>query len=117
MRDETLADELIERLNRLLENDLVRRDVQALIEQRIPCSDDTAATEEIQVSVRNDGVPLLGFLGLLNGITGTVVPLGDKIGWGYIAAVYDEEGKLTKFTRADHPSIRPVGPGSSSPLI
>lgn len=88
MNDSRLAQELVNRLNALLTNEDTRADIQSLLDRRVPCSDATVAHPTIQV----DGLTF-GFLGLLNGVVG-VKPGGSS---GYVAAVYDDSGKLTKF--------------------
>lgn len=92
MKDTELADEIIARLNNLIQHSEVRQDVSKLIETRIPCSEATQNHPTIQAG---EG---LGFLGLLNGIVG-VIPDGKKEGWGYITAKFDDQGKLTQFCR------------------
>ena len=114
MTDEELATELIMRLNRLCEDPAVREDVGKLLNTRIPCSEATAAHPSIQVH-ESDGKtpemlkrlfngfemplykgPVVGWLGILNGLVGTI-PEGPMAGWGHIAAVFDDDGKLTHF--------------------
>lgn len=99
--DLELAEALIPRLNSLLTDPRVRADIDRLIETRIPVSTSTADHPSIQVTDDK-----LGFLGLLNGLTGTI-PSGPKEGWGYIAAVYSEAGELTRFELSTDPSIKP----------
>lgn len=94
MTDEELADEIIRRLNKLIEHPHVREDIEKLIEARIgPCRDATAAHPTIQTV----GLTF-GFLGLLNGIVGAMPP-GLHEGWGYILAVFDDDMKLVSFKR------------------
>lgn len=92
-----LADVLIERLNALISDPDVCKDVSRLIEQRVPCSQKTAEHPTIQVNsgARNRTV---GFLGLLNGIVG-VLPDGPHQGWGFIMAVIDDNGQFVRFER------------------
>lgn len=129
MKDEELADELIGRLNRLLADDAVRADVERLVQQRIPCSQVTAEHPTIQVlhldrqetkdalqqffgpefgpivagAVGDNAYagPAFGFIGLLNGLIGTI-PEGDLQGFGYIAACFTA-GRLTHFSRTGQP--------------
>lgn len=75
-----LADILIERLNKLIEDPAVRADISALIETR--------------------------GLGLINGLVG-VIPDGPRKDWGYIAADFDDENKLVKFLRTPMPKDAP----------
>jgi hypothetical protein len=93
MKDRELADEIIARLNKLIEHPDIRRDVAALIEQRVTCSQVTYEHPTIQASSA-----LLGFLGLLNGLVGADPELKDtRVGWGYITACYDEAAELVRF--------------------
>jgi len=92
--DDRLANEIIARLNILIEDPEVRKDIDALIEARVEVSETTADHPLIQVSEGGR----LGFLGLLNGIVG-LIPEGSKAGWGFITAICDDDGKLVRFTR------------------
>jgi len=104
--DDDLADTLIARLNKLIENPDVRKDVEALIEHRVPCSQATLDHPTIQAgwpsAAQDAGLPpSFGFLGLLNGIVGTLKG-GPKKGWGYITATFDTASGtpvLTHFQR------------------
>jgi hypothetical protein len=93
--DTELADELVLRLNKLIEDPDVRKDIGALIETRVPCSKATLDHPTIQAgwSTKEDfekqTSPKLGILGLLNGIVG-VYPDGTKKGWGLVSANFDE---------------------------
>lgn len=104
MSDAILADEVIARLNRLLEkaDPAVRTDIERLIETRIQVSPVTLAHPSIQVQHGEGSEPVLGFLGLLNGIIGTI-PTGKFRDWGYIAAFYDDQGRLQYFRRTEKP--------------
>ena len=105
MSDALLADEIIARLNRLIQDEAVRNDVWRLMETRIVVSSGTAAHGSIQVQTDDanfPGSPAMGFLGLLNGIIGTI-PTGKFRDWGFIAAVYDDDGKLVRFQRTGEP--------------
>lgn len=99
MEDGELADEIIRRLNALIEDQSVRADVEALIEHRVACSQATADHPSIQAVPAGDGSFLLGLLGILNGLAGTI-PDGERAGWGLIAAEYDDgTGRLVRFRR------------------
>jgi len=98
--DPELADALIERLNAIIQDPKVRGDVERLIEERILVSEQTAAHESIQVQQNAAGDAVLGFLGLLNGAVGTIKD-GSLKGWGYVAAVFDDGGRLERFRRTD----------------
>jgi len=101
MEDDALADELIRRLNALLENPEVRADIEKLIETRVSTSAATNAHPTIQIGGDKYGTGL-GFLGLLNGVTGTIVG-GKYDGWGYIAAFFDDDNHLSHFQRTEEP--------------
>lgn len=72
--DPQLADEILRRLN-----DLIR--------------------DNPTIQVHQDGS--FGFLGLLNGIVGAIPNEGSLQGWGFIAAVFDDAGRLQHFRRTD----------------
>lgn len=95
--DSDLADEVIARLNALIQDPNIRADLEKLINERIAVSKETIDHPTIQVAADSN---TLGFLGLLNGIVGTITE-GRLKGWGYIAAVYDDSGKLERFRRTD----------------
>lgn len=116
-KETELADLLIERLNMLIANDDVRKDIEALIATRIPCSQTTLDHPTIlagwPTSAQDAGMPpTFGFLGLLNGIVGAL-PDGPRVGWGYITAFYDAEGeehRLKRFGRTDEQPVQRDGP-------
>ena len=92
MNSSELADELILRLNNLIESEDIRYDVQLLLGEKIACSG--AALQHPTLQVDTEGsVPELGFLGLLNGL------VGERSGMGYISAVFDDDGELLRFER------------------
>jgi hypothetical protein len=117
----TLADTLIERLNWLIANPEVRDDIHRLIEERVVCSNATLEHPTIQASGPDrTGLceceayggpgcslckPQFGFLGLLNGIVGTIGGHGPRKSWGLITAVIGDDGKLQRFERtAEEPT-------------
>jgi len=74
-------------------NELVAMDpkaVELLIEHRVPCNEALANHPTVQVR----GNSTVGFLGALNGLFGAY---GD--GWGSIAAVFEDDGRLVGFER------------------
>lgn len=97
MSDAALADEIILRLNKLIEDPEVRADVGRLLETRILVSSATAGHRSIQVQTES-GSPVLGFLGLLNGLVGTI-PTGEYRYWGFIAVELDDNGQIVRFRR------------------
>lgn len=88
-----LADAIISRLNELIQDVYVCRDIERLFERRIEPSDATKQHPDLQVP--DEG---FGALGLLNGVIGAI-PDGPKKGWGYITAEYNDDGYLTRFKR------------------
>ncbi len=91
MKPPELAHTAIAFLNGLLQTD--PEAVRALVETRVPCNEAMAQHPSVQVSV-DDGVEqrTVGLLGILNGLIGV-----DDDGWGFLAAEFDDEGKLTRF--------------------
>ena len=88
-------------LNELLSID--PKAIQALVNQRVDCNKQLADHPTVQVS--NYRIPVdfiegqdsapgykVGILGVLNGLFGS-----DAEHWGAIAAVYEEDGKISKF--------------------
>lgn len=100
--DSELADTVIDRLNAIIMDPSVRQDVKKLIETRVIAGAATAAHPSIIVQKNDDGHDVLGFLGLLNGVVGTISD-GRLKGLGYVAAVFDDAGRLERFRRTDRP--------------
>jgi hypothetical protein len=111
-----LADIVIDRLNKLIENVNVRKDVSRLINTRVTVSAETANHPTIQVQgPSNEGMcecgaildgrgcvfckSTLGMLGILNGMVG-IIPEGKRKGWGFITAEFDDKSQLVKFQRS-----------------
>jgi len=63
----------------------------ALIMHRVPCNDGLAQHPTVQVGLGPEQYEV-GFLGIINGIFGA-----KEDGWGFIAAVYDDDGKIKRF--------------------
>jgi hypothetical protein len=82
--------EVVELLNGLCQSDPVA--MGKLIENRVPCSDTLIEHPSIQVISNENGQTTLGVLGILNGFFGA-----DVNGWGAIAAVREEDGRVTEF--------------------
>jgi hypothetical protein len=107
MHDADLARELIRRLNVLLSDDAVRRDISRLLQTRVACSQATIDHPTIQArksAVDSDGVPTvatepgtLSTIGLLNGIIGALPEGHTMAGWGHLGANFDEGGLVTDF--------------------
>lgn len=69
----------------------------ALIENRVPCNDALSEHPTVQVEYRDPKDPdmgcKVGFLGILNGVLGTIP--GTQI--GYITADFEKDGTLIDF--------------------
>jgi hypothetical protein len=108
--NEDLADVVIERLNSLIEDEPARAALEKLCcGFRLDLPDDELADHPtIQILGSNDGKFSLGFLGMLNGIVGSIEG-GELNRCGYIAAVYNkpeedsplEDHELDHFVRYD----------------
>lgn len=93
---EELADFVIDFLNGLIETD--KKALSQLIETRVPCSENLVCHKTVQVSL-SDSVPSVGFLGILNGMVGTIEGDHPKRGWGLISAEFGDDGELQRFLR------------------
>lgn len=111
--NENLADEIIERLNQLIVDPAIRKDIGTLLETRIPCSPAVLdhptlqggwATQE---SYDRKDPPGLGILGLINGLVGTIAD-GPRRGWGFITATFDDDMQLVSFSRTEEPKSPPA---------
>jgi hypothetical protein len=92
---EALADQFIDVLNELVEADRVA--IEKLIVYRVSCNETLGVHPTVQTVLDGEAYTV-GLLGILNGLVG-VVESGPKEGWGFIAAVFDDDGKLVKFQR------------------
>lgn len=97
---EQLADHLIAGLNEIVKAD--RMALGALIEHRVPCNEALADHPTVQAHSENGKPTTVGLLGILNGLVGTI-DAGPRKGWGFIAAVSEEDGTLSHFRRTDKP--------------
>lgn len=88
----------IDYLNGALKMD--REAITALVEYRVPCNEELLSHRQLQAGDMPDGSPGVGMLGVINGIFGTIKD-GPRAGWGFITAVFDDEGKLTHFMRTE----------------
>lgn len=83
-------------------NDLVKMDrsfVATLVRTKHECNEDVLNHSTVQVTYGRGASEIsAGFLGVLNGLFGTL-DVGVYAGWGPIAAVYDDDGRLTHFQR------------------
>jgi hypothetical protein len=100
---EHLSEENVDKVLTFL-NELVALDraaVERLVETRVQCNDAIADHPSVQVGKDADGNPVVGLLGIVNGLMGTQPEGANKPGWGYIAASFDDGGKLAGFVRID----------------
>jgi hypothetical protein len=96
--DPELADQIIAALNLLIKYPRIKDDITKLIENRVEVSSATKDHPTMQVTQENGRI-LLGPLGLLNALCGTIED-GPKKGWGFIAATF-VDGILMCFERTD----------------
>jgi hypothetical protein len=99
--ERAIIESVIDTLNRIHAADPTV--LPALINHRVECNEAVADDPSVQVTVvpavqpgsgsePKDGTFMVGFLGILNGICGV-----DARTVGYIAALYDDDHKLTRF--------------------
>jgi len=93
IRQNVTLDGTIAFLNELTAIDRVA--MTMLLTNLVPCSKDLVKHPTVQVGEGQDGIPIVGLLGILNGLFGI-----DDDGWGAIAAVF-EDGKLVEFVKTD----------------
>jgi hypothetical protein len=86
------AQDVVDLLNEMLEKDPIA--TRELCETRVPCNQDIADHESIQVTSNPEKTnPRVGIIGVLNGFFGV-----DSKGYGPIAMNVDEEtGDILKF--------------------
>ena len=95
-------DDVIEFMNELVRMD--RRAVTLLCNHRVICNSELMNHPTVQVSQDSR----VGLIGVLNGLCSQVYGLieGGKFdGYGYIAAVYGDDGLIERFQRTDVESI------------
>lgn len=102
--NDSLAVELVNRLNAMIEAEpAVDVALGLLLSARVQLPDEALRDHPtIQVGSIKDGPvdsgPIeVGFMGMLNGIVG-VLPEGKRAGWGYIAAVVEKDGHVSRFS-------------------
>ncbi len=104
--EEDLADELIARLNSILESldEDGRASIQRLIDTRVPCS--SSVLDHPTIQARAGEPPTFGFLGMLNGLVGV-----DETSWGLISVEVDKTtGRVERFSRTSPPGSRRRSP-------
>lgn len=115
-RDQSQAsislDHVLARLNEWTQMDTTA--MEALIEKRTRCNDALADAPSIQALKCEEGEGFeVGVLGVLNGLFGSIEE-GEKKGWGQIAAVFDDSGRLQEFRRSEDKRITPEGSMTSA---
>lgn len=89
-------DEVVAFMNEALETD--REAISYLVGNRVVCTQVMADHPTIQVAKRQvEGIGeayTVGLLGLLNGLCGA-----REDGWGFIAAVVEDDGMVSRFER------------------
>lgn len=99
--DLALAQRIVNLLNDLCQAD--RTAMHCLIEERVRANDSVAEHPTVQVAAPDDGGGgcLVGVLGILNGLCGAwneeTAPQSCFVGWGPVAATFDNDGQLTGF--------------------
>lgn len=94
--DELIADRIVEIMNEALKLD--PRAITELVETRISCSVALADHPSIQIQAGNRGDPVIGLLGILNGLAGTQTYRGIP-SCGRVEAVFEDDGSITTFRR------------------
>jgi len=85
-------EETINFLNQLVASD--QNTLTRLIETRVPCSQALADHSTVQVQAYDNQPPVVGFLGILNGLFGA-----NEEDWGAITAIFDDSNNLLLFER------------------
>lgn len=86
LNDRALAQELVRRLNRLIDqSEPARKALELLCHSRVGPIEGIGPHPTIQVWEDET----VTFLGMINGLVGTI-PGGRREGWGHIAAIFEE---------------------------
>jgi hypothetical protein len=94
-REQVSIDEVLAFLNELVKVD--EPAIRSLVETRVPCGLALAEHPTVQVQAYPNGTPLVGVLGVLNGLFGV-----DDRNYGPITAEFEDDGTLTGFHRTLH---------------
>ena len=89
MRETVNISEVVEFLNHMLKIDPAA--TNALFSLRVSCNQELAAHPTIQVGLLGGSHPIVGLIGIVNGMFGV-----DKNKWGHISADYDD-GQIIRF--------------------
>lgn len=90
MDDEQFAEEIIFRLNNLIQNPDARDLVTKMIDQRIQAGGWVESHPTIQATESGR----VGLMGIINGLVGR-----QESGWGYVAVQTDSDGTICQFQR------------------
>jgi hypothetical protein len=102
MIDLHTAQRLVDFLNDALQTDPSA--ISLLVNNRVPCNQAMLEHPTIQC-----GTITVGLLGLLNGFVG-VYDEGKRKGWGAIAAITEEDGRIVRFEILENDRSYPTDP-------
>ena len=116
MDDRIFANELIERLNRLCEDNAAKSAILALMDSKV----DVGTTLDHHPTCQVSTDCRMGVFGLLNGLAG-VIGHGPRAQWGLICAGYEsdiiEPGTFVRFYRTEEfPDVESVPTRSPLPV-
>jgi hypothetical protein len=94
IKNEVKIQEVVTFLNELLLVDDIA--TSALFSVRVPCNHDMRKHKSVQVGLLGKSFPIVGMIGILNGLFGA-----DSDGWGKISAEYGDNGLITEFRLLD----------------
>jgi len=78
--------------------------IEKLVEMRVPCNDALVNDPACQTTFHENEVgaqPVVGLLGVLNGVFGT-----RSNGWGWIGANFDDDNKMTGFVVLEDTALK-----------
>lgn len=104
--EQDLADYIIAQLNEISQTDPTA--MEWLINNRITCNEALADHPTVQVHAHDGKPPMVGMLGIINGIVGAIGEGEHMAGFGYIAAVYDDDDNFVRFRRTNDPEVKPA---------
>jgi len=105
--EQDLADYIIAQLNEISQTDPTA--MEWLLENRIACNEALADHPTVQVYPSENGEPIkVGMLGIINGIVGAIGEGKPMAGFGFIAAVYDDDDNFVRFRRTNDPEVKPA---------
>jgi hypothetical protein len=90
VKDSITLHETVDFLNELLVIDPDA--VNAMFSFRFSCGRKLADHPTVQVGMLGGGHPVVGLIGILNGLFGA-----DEWGWGHLSADYNDQGRIIRF--------------------